>query len=128
MFDPDRDHIRIVLSDLEASILIGLHPWEQEKPQRILVNAEVWAYAGAVYTDDHATRIVDYDRIRNRVRDEWPKRPHIKLLEPLAEELIALCFTFPDVEAARVRVEKPDIFPDAKSVGIELYRRRPKRL
>jgi dihydroneopterin aldolase len=48
------------------------------------------------------------------------------LLEPLAEELIQLCFKHPAVEAARVRLEKPDIFSEAQGVGIELYRRKPR--
>ena len=125
LFDPERDHIRIVLSDLTVEIGIGLHPWEQGGPQRLIVNVEAWAYVGASYTDSDAGAILDYDRIRDRVRNEWPKRPHVKLLEPLAEELIALCFTYPAVAAARVRVEKPDIFPEARAVGIELYRRKP---
>ena len=126
LFDPERDHIRMVLRDLVVEIAIGLHPWEQLRPQRLIVNVEAWAYVGpAAYTQDDAEAILDYDRIRDVIREEWPKRPHVKLLEPLAEELIQLCFAHPAVEAARVRLEKPDIFSEALGVGIELYRRRP---
>lgn len=126
LFDPERDHIRMVLRDLVVEIAVGMHPWEQLRPQRLVVNVEAWAYVGALYTDEDADSILDYDRIRDIIRVEWPKRPHVKLLEPLAEELIELCFAHPAVEAARVRLEKPDIFSEALGVGIELYRRRPK--
>ena len=93
--------------------------------QRLVVNVEAWAYVGAPYTHEDAGLILDYDAIRDVVREDWPQRAHMKLLEPLAEELIQLCFKHPAVEAARVRLEKPDIFSEAQGVGIELYRRRP---
>jgi len=125
VFDPARDHVRMVLRDLVVEVMIGLHPWEQLRPQRLVVNVEAWAYVDRLYTHADADSILDYDRIRDVIREDWPKRPHAKLLEPLAEELIQLCFAHPAVEAARVRLEKPDIFSEAMGVGIELYRRRP---
>jgi dihydroneopterin aldolase len=125
IFDPERDHVRMVLRDLVVEIGVGLHPWEKLRPQRLVVNVDAWAYVGRRYTDEDAELILDYDRIRNVIREEWPRRGHINLLEPLAEELIELCFAYPTVAAARVRLEKPDIFSEAQGVGIELYRRRP---
>jgi dihydroneopterin aldolase len=125
VFDPERDHIRMVMRDLVVEIGIGLHPWEELRPQRLVVNVEAWAYVGAPYTDEDAEAILDYDHIRDVIREEWPRRAHVKLLEPLAEELIQLCFAHGAVAAARVRLEKPDIFSEAQGVGIELYRRNP---
>jgi dihydroneopterin aldolase len=125
LFDPERDHVRMVLRDLVVEISVGMHEWERLRPQRVVVNVEAWAYVAAAYEEEDADRILDYDRIRDVIREEWPKRPHAKLLEPLAEELIQLCFAHPAVQAARVRLEKPDIFSEALGVGVELYRRRP---
>jgi dihydroneopterin aldolase len=125
IFDPARDHVRMVLRDLVVEIGIGLHPWEQLRPQRLVVNVEAWAYVDRPYADSDSELILDYDRIRNVIREDWPRRGHVNLLEPLAEELIQLCFVYPMVAAARVRLEKPDIFSEAQGVGIELYRRRP---
>ena len=105
------------MRDLVVEVGIGLHPWEQLRPQRLVVNVEAWAYVGAAYTHDDTGLILDYDAIRDVIREDWPKREHMKLLEPLAEELIQLCFKHPAVEAARVRLEKPDIFSEAQGVG-----------
>jgi dihydroneopterin aldolase len=124
IFDPARDHVRMVLRDLVVEVAVGLHPWEQLRPQRLVVNVEAWAYVDGPYSDADTAAILDYDRIRDVVREDWPRRGQMKLLEPLAEELILLCFGHPAVEAARVRLEKPDIFSEAQGVGIELYRRR----
>ncbi len=52
-------------------------------------------------------------------------RPHTELLETLAEEIVAVCFANPLVEACRVSVVKPDIFNEAAAAGIEFYRLRP---
>jgi dihydroneopterin aldolase len=125
VFDPARDHVRMVMRDLVVEVSIGLHPWEQLRPQRLVVNVEAWAYVDRPYSDDDFGVILDYDRIRDVIREEWPRRGHIKLLEPLAEELIRLCFAHDQVAAARVRLEKPDIFSEAQGVGIELYRLKP---
>jgi dihydroneopterin aldolase len=124
IFDPDRDHVRMILRDLVVEVPIGLHPWEKMRPQRLVVNVEAWAYVGAPYSDADTGTILDYDRIRDVIREDWPKRQHMNLLEPLAEELICLCLAHPAVAAARVRLEKPDIFSEAQGVGIELYRRK----
>ena len=125
VFDPNRDHVRVILRDVHVEISIGLHPWEQLRPQRLVVNVELWAYAAPRYTAQDTSLIVDYDRLRNHIREEWPKRGHVPLLEPLADELLDICFAGPRVAAARVRLEKPDIFSEARGVGIELYRRNP---
>jgi len=124
IFDPERDHVRMVLRDLVVEVPIGLHQWEKLRPQRLVVNVEAWAYVDTPYTDTDAGAILDYDRIRDVIREDWPKREHMNLLEPLAEELIQLCFAHPAVAAARVRLENPDIFSEAQGVGIELYRRK----
>jgi len=43
----------------------------------------------------------------------------------LVEDLIGVCFALPPVEACRVRITKPDIFPEAAGAGVEIFRRRP---
>lgn len=125
LFDPNRDHVRVILRDVHVEVSIGLHPWEQLRPQRLVVNVELWAYAPPRYTPQDTSLIIDYDRLRDAIREDWPKRSHVPLLEPLAEELLDICFENPNVAAARVRLEKPDIFAEARGVGIELYRRNP---
>jgi dihydroneopterin aldolase len=42
----------------------------------------------------------------------------------MAESIAGLCLADPRVRAARVRVEKLDVFPEAASVGVEIERVR----
>ena len=49
---------------------------------------------------------------------------HINLVETLCEKIAAACLKDKRVMAARVRVEKPDIIKNARSVGVEIERQR----
>jgi dihydroneopterin aldolase len=44
---------------------------------------------------------------------------HYNLQETLIDEILALCLSFPQVSGARVSTQKPDVYPDCKTVGIE---------
>ena len=125
LWDAAQDYIRVVLRDVQVEANVGLHPWEQhpQRPTRLVVNVEMFAPAPpAAATAEEA--LIDYDHIHALLKT-WPARPHVPLLETLAEELVGACFELPRVAACRVSVLKPDIFNDAAAVGVELYRRRP---
>jgi dihydroneopterin aldolase len=120
------DEVRIVVKDMVVELRIGIHPWEKHRPQRVIVNVEMFARAPAPGAWRELGDVLDYDRIRDRVKGDWPDRPHVDFLETYVEELIALCFADPKCEAARVSITKPDIFPETAAVGVEVFRRRPR--
>lgn len=120
------DEVRIIVRDMVVEVRIGIHPWERHRPQRLVVNVEMFARAPAPGSWKELGDVLDYDRIRDRVKGEWPDRPHVDFLETYVEELIALCFADPRCEAARVSITKPDIFPETAAVGVEVFRRRPR--
>lgn len=121
-WDATQDYIRVVLRDVQVEARVGMHAWERhaERPNRLVVNVEMFAPGRAQETGD---AIIDYDHIHDALKS-WPSRPHVPLLETLAEELVELCFQNRRVTACRVSIMKPDIFNDASAAGIELYRRR----
>jgi 7,8-dihydroneopterin aldolase/epimerase/oxygenase len=49
---------------------------------------------------------------------------HIHLVETVAERILEIGLADDRVAAARVTVEKLDVYPEAESVGIVLERRR----
>jgi dihydroneopterin aldolase len=124
LWDARRDHVRVMLRDVQTEARVGLHPWErhEERPSRLIVNVEM--FAGLPETAGGAGDFIDYDGVRAALK-AWPARPHTDLLETLAEEVIGLCFANPRVEACRVSVTKPDIFNEAAAAGVEIYRVRP---
>ena len=128
LWDSASDHIRVVLRDMEVEAHVGLHPWERhpERPSRLLITVEMFAHLARDAAARHRKPVIDYDRVRNGLKG-WSARPHTLLLETLAEEVVALSFGDPAVEACRVLIVKPDIFNDAAGAGVEIYRVRPRK-
>jgi dihydroneopterin aldolase len=123
VWDPNRSHIRVMLRGVRTEAHVGRHAWERhaERPTRLIVDVEMLAPTEGPAGD--ADHLIDYDIVRDALR-AWPGRPHTDLLETLADELIALCFSIPAVQACRVSLQKPDIFNEADSAGIEVFRVR----
>lgn len=122
----ENSYQRFILKDIVTEVHLGFHPWEQhpERPQRVIVNVEMFAADSPARDFENAGPVVDYDPVRREIRD-WPNRPHTKYIETLLEELVALCFENPAVTACRVSLVKPDIFNEAAGAGVEIYRVRP---
>jgi dihydroneopterin aldolase len=118
------------IRDLVLHAAIGVHAHEHNRTQRVRINLDLTiADDGAeklsrpaVGRDDLA-RVVDYEAIVNRVR-AIVTGGHVQLVETLAERLAETCLDDARVTAARVRVEKLDVFPDAAAAGVEVERRR----
>ncbi len=125
-FDPHKSHQKIVLRGLKTDINVGLHPWEmhRERPTRVVVDVEIFSQCEQL--GDSMETIIDYDPIRALVTQDWPTRPHTPLLETWVEELVAFCFSIPEVDACRVSIVKPHIFTEADAVGVEVFRLRPR--
>ena len=118
-------HVKIILEEMQIDVRIGLHPHEQEngRSQRILINVELFAALGDYLKDVTRESIIDYDHIYDAIR-EWAERPHTLFIETYLDELAGLCFQDERVEACRVSVTKPDIFPEVKRAGVELFMKR----
>jgi len=115
----------MMIRDLVTEVRLGLHPWKRhpEKPQRIVVNVELFAAPPRAKFKD-VSSVVDYDYIRD-VLKKWPRRRHTVFIETLLDELVKLCFRDKRVKAARVSIFKPDIYNEAAGAGVEVYKVRP---
>jgi dihydroneopterin aldolase len=120
----------VFVRDMVLPVSIGIYPHEHAEKQRVRLNIDLGvndeaALAGVTIGPDDLTRVVDYEKIANRVR-AIVGSGHTRLVETLAERIAETCLTDDRVRIARIRVEKLDIFIDTVSVGVEIERRRPK--
>jgi len=116
---------RVGLRDLVVQMGIGIAAWER-KPgfrQRVIVNVDMYRRGGPFAADSIAD-CIDYNVVHEHISRQWPQRPHTDLLETLAEEVVALCFQDPKVEAVRVNLKKPDVYADTGAAMVEVFRRR----
>jgi dihydroneopterin aldolase len=111
----------VFVRDLEILSSIGIYEQEKLKPQRIIVNIDLSVQEGS--GDDDISHVVSYEIIVKKV-EAIIAEGHTNLVETLCEKIAATCLKDSRVMAARVRVEKPDIIPNARSVGVEIERSR----
>ena len=110
---------RIVLESLEVRTDIGFHEFEVGSPQRLLVSVEIWLDDVTVPPGDDPERAWDYDFLRAEVQEISGSR-RFNLQETLAHAVFDRLAAFRGVKALRVRTSKPDIYPDAHGVGVEI--------
>ena len=117
-------HVRhVFVRDLTLLALIGIHDAEKIKPQRIVVNIDLSVQELDSPMPDDISHVVSYEIIVKKC-EAIVAEGHVNLVETLAEKFAEACLKDKRVAAARVRIEKPDIIPNAKSVGVEIERAR----
>ena len=108
---------RINVRNLETNMRVGCDPKERD-PQRIRINVMIEGEYD--FKPDKLDQCINYDVVYKFVTQEWPKLPHTILLETRVNDLLEYIFRSDDrVAFVRASLEKPDIFHEVESVGIE---------
>jgi 7,8-dihydroneopterin aldolase/epimerase/oxygenase len=110
---------RIVLEGLEVKADIGFHDFEIGTPQRLLVTVEVWLKDLVPPPDENPAAAWNYDFLRSEVEEMAGARRY-NLQETLAHAIFDRVAAFRGISALRVRLSKPDVYPDAHGVGVEI--------
>ena len=113
----------VFVRDLTMLALIGIHDAEKIKAQRIVVNIDLSVQESESPMPDDISHVVSYEIIVKKC-EAIIGEGHVNLVETLAEKFAEICLKDKRVVAARVRIEKPDIIPNARSVGVEIERQR----
>ncbi|MHB8284787.1 MAG: dihydroneopterin aldolase [Caulobacteraceae bacterium] len=121
----------VFIRDLEVQATIGVYEDERAADQRVRVNIDLAVAEGPAAMSAPSPRadadcldnVVDYGAIAARIRS-LVIEGRSRLLETLAARIADTCLEDVRVYSARVRVEKPDVFTDAESAGIEIERHR----
>jgi 7,8-dihydroneopterin aldolase/epimerase/oxygenase len=106
---------RICVCDLALPYSIRVQDYEKHAPQRVRINAELLV-EGRVGQDEFR-HLVNCEKIVARIRT-ITQGPHIILVETLADRILDLCFGDRRVMAARVKIEKLDVYSKAERIGV----------
>lgn len=114
---------KVFIKDLLVRGIIGIREWEREKEQDILINVTVYTDTLRAAETDDIEDCVDYSALAKKIQvhAETAKRLTV---EALANDLAKICLEMPLVRKVVVRVEKPGAVRFAKSVGVEVERKR----
>ena len=110
---------RILLEELELQADIGFHDFEVGTPQRLLVTVEIWLGDAVAPADDNPDQAWDYDLVRSEVLRIAGERRY-NLQETLVHAIYSRLAAMRGVRALRVKIAKPDIYQDARAVGVEI--------
>ena len=113
----------VFVRDLDLMALIGIYDHEKVQPQRIVVNVDLSVQETEGPMSDEIDHVVSYEIVVKKI-EAIVAAGHVNLVETLAEKFAEACLRDKRVLAARVRIEKPDIIPNARSVGVEIERGR----
>ena len=110
---------KIMLDSLEVMTDIGFHEFEIGTPQRLLVTVEIWLQDLTTPADDSPHAAWDYDFLRNEVIRLAGARRY-NLQETLVDAIYQRFAAMRGVRALRISSAKPDIYGDARKVGVEV--------
>jgi dihydroneopterin aldolase len=118
------DHLRvrssrILLDALEVQADIGFHDFEIGQPQRLLITVEIWLEDLSPPAEDDPSQAWDYDYLRTEV-EALAGAQRYNLQETLAHAIYQRFAAMRGVKALRVATAKPDIYDEARGVGVEI--------
>lgn len=114
---------KVFIKDLLVRGIIGIREWERNVEQDILINVTVFTDTVRAAETDNINDCVDYSALAKRVQAHAQTAKRLTV-EALANDLARLCLETPLVNKVVVRVEKPGAVRFAKSVGVEVERKR----
>lgn len=109
----------LFLKRLEVLARIGIHAFERQKPQRLVISIELELEPDGLPVADAIDGTLDYDWVREKVLELTASR-HWDLQETLAREIVAAIAGRPEVRRVVVETAKPDVFADVEVVGCRL--------
>jgi FolB domain-containing protein len=114
---------KVIIKNLLARGIIGVHDWERKRAQNILINIILFTDTRRAGQTDDLTDCINYSTMSKKV---LAHAEHVNRLtvEALANDLAKLCLEEKGVQKVIVSVEKPGAVRFAESVGVEIERSR----
>ena len=111
---------RIRIESLRVMASVGILEHELRSRQQLLITMDLeLPGTPALPAADDVHHVLDYRQLRDIARQE-SEGEHVNMLETLAGRIAMRLQRLPGVGTARVRVTKPNIFPDCDGVAVEV--------
>jgi len=112
---------QILIKDLLVRGVIGVNAGERTQAQDILINVVLFADTQKAAQTDNIDDCIDYRTVTKKIL-AYSEKAARYTVEALAGDIARLCLEEPEVQGARVRVEKPGAVRFSRSVGVEIER------
>ena len=111
----------LLVTGLTAKTRIGIHDWEQQILQTVVVDLELPCDLAKV--NDDIDNTIDYAKLSELVT-HFIESNNFHLLETLASQLSDLVFSEFDIHQLKLTVSKPNAISNAKNICIQLERHK----
>jgi 7,8-dihydroneopterin aldolase/epimerase/oxygenase len=110
----------LLLDKLRVMASVGILEHELRSKQPLLISIELQLpHAPALPAADDVMHVLDYRLLRDIAKEE-AEAGHINMLETLAGRIAARLAALRGANSVRVRITKPNIFPDCDGVSVEV--------
>lgn len=114
---------KVIIKDLLARGIIGVYDWERAKPQEILINIVLFGDLSKAGVTDDIEDSINYKTVAKGAQSLAENCERLTV-EALAHDIADYCLETEGVIEVMVRVEKPGAVRFAKSVGVEIERKK----
>lgn len=114
---------KVIIKNLLARGIIGVHDWERKRAQNILINITMFTDTRHAGQTDNLDDCINYSTMSKKVLAHAENINRLTV-EALANDLAKICLEEKSVHKVIVSVEKPGAVRFAESVGVEIERSR----
>ncbi len=114
---------RIRICDLLVRCILGINEDERREKQDVVISLTLYTDLHKAGKSDRIEDTVDYRALKKRALSMVESSRYL-LVEALAEAVAELCLAQQGVQQVDVRVEKPHALRFARSVAVEITRKR----
>ena len=115
---------KIIIEGLVIDTVIGVYDWERKNKQKLVFDIVLTADLSKAMKSDWVEDTIDYAKVAELI-EVLTKTHQPELLERFADLVQENIFASFDVSAVQLKMTKPDILKQTRTVGIEIYRERP---
>lgn len=109
----------LTIKGFAVSTAIGIHAWEKQIKQRLLIDITI--HADFADCRDDINRTIDYDKLCQSVRERIEKKS-FNLIETVANEIAEYLKTTFSITALTVSVSKPQALAHVQNVMVSVSR------
>jgi len=114
---------KISIEGLAVETIIGVHDWEREQKQTVMIDLQLFTSTDAAARSDDVAHTIGYGDVA-RYATEFVESSHFNLIESLASALSERILERFPVTRLNVTVSKPGAVENAGNVSVSIERSR----
>ncbi len=111
----------VFIEQLTLNTIIGIHDWEREAKQQIILDIEMDSSIQIAAKSDNIKDCVDYFKVCERMK-QLANEHHYLLVEAFIEQACDIILNEFNTSRVRIKLNKPDAIKSANGVGVIIER------